>query len=200
MASYHSHLSCLGICWLATFVAGCGHSPSSARRSPGQAQATVGITRIDAKDTAAYAEAGPEAIDAVARCRPPGCRPDIFRGPGPGELTIGLDSGPGQSQPEYQWHLAPDTVSPRGQAFQDSSWSTMLTKWEAATPQRLLIIDGTPRSFAYARAHVSLASISGIQELSAKEATAVSSEPAAANGAVVITTKAEARASSAARR
>jgi hypothetical protein len=76
----------------------------------------------------------------------------------------------------------------------------MLTKWEAATPQRLLIIDGTPRSFAYARAHVSLASISGIQELSAKEATAVSSEPAAANGAVVITTKAEARASSAARR
>jgi hypothetical protein len=197
MPSYRSHLIRLVIPPLAALFAGCGHSPSSARRALIHAKTSLRITRINAEDTAAYAEAGPEAIAAIARCRAPACRPDIFRGPGAGELTVGLDSARGHPRPEHQWHLMPDSVVPGGQAFQDSSWTAMLTKWEAATPQRLLLIDGTPRSFAYARAHVSLSSVWGIQELSAKEAKALSSEPAAANGAVAIATKAKVRGSTA---
>jgi hypothetical protein len=143
-------------------------------------------------DTAAYAEAGLEAIAAVARCRPPGCRPDIFRGPGPGELTVGLDSASSRPRTEYQWHILAKALPPGGQAFQDSTWAAMLAQWEAVRPRRLLLIDGIPRTFAFAREHVSLSSVWGMQELSAKEAKARSSDPAAANGAVAITTKAHA--------
>lgn len=153
------------------------------------------ITVIDPKDTAAYSEMGREAMEAVARCRPPACRPDIFRGPGPGELTVGLDSSRGRPQlelHEFQWHKLPDTPPPGGQAFQDSAWAAVLTKLEREKPRRLLLVDGVPRSFAYARAHVSQSSVWGIQEVSAKEAKSLSKDPSAANGAIVITTKAHA--------
>jgi hypothetical protein len=68
----------------------------------------------------------------------------------------------------------------------------MLTRWEASSPRQLLLIDGVPRTFAYAREHVSLSSVWGIQNASAKEAKALSSDPAGANGAIVIITKAHA--------
>ena len=154
------------------------------------------ITIINPKDTAAYSEIGREAMDAVARCHLPACRPDIFRGPGRGELTVGLDSSRGRPEleiHEFQWHILPDTTPPPGgQAYQDSAWAAILTKMEHEKPQRLLLIDGVPRSFAYARAHVSQSSIWGINEVSAKEAKTLSKDPAAANGAIVITTKAHA--------
>jgi hypothetical protein len=150
-----------------------------------------GITIIDPRDTGAYAEVGPEAIAAVARCRPPACRPDIFRGPGAGELTVGLDSsGGGGPRDDYQWHVMPNAPPPGGQAFQDSGWTAMLTNWEAAKPRRLLLIDGVSRTFAYAREHLPLSGVWGIQELSPSEARTLSSDPAAVNGALAITTKA----------
>ncbi len=153
-------------------------------------------TIIDPKDTAAYSMIGREAMAAVARCHAPACRPDIFRGPLPGELTVGLDSSRGRIQAEYhefQWHLLPDTEPPPGgQAYQDSAWAAMLTMLEKEKPRRLLLIDGVPRSYAYARARVTQSSVWGISEVSAKEAKKLSTDPAAANGAVVITTKANA--------
>lgn len=183
---------------LVGLVAGCGRSSApSARASRRQPSESQRIVLVDPRDTAAYAEAGPEAIAAVARCQLPACRPDIHRGPAPGELTVGLDSTPGRpradtSYSEYQWHVVPHSLPPGGEAHQDSAWAATLTGWETARPRRLLLVDGTPRTFAYARDHVSLSSVSGIQEVSAKEARALSSEPDAANGAIVITTKAHA--------
>lgn len=186
-------LAVLAIPSLAALFIGCKRTPSSSRRALAQPQASGGITIIDARDTAAYAEAGPAAIAAVARCHPPACRPDIFRGPGTGELTVGLDSSDGSaSRDERQWHLMPDLPPYGGQAFQDSGWAAMLTRWEAAKPRRLLLIDGVPRTYAYARGHVGLSSVWGIQEVSATEAKTLSSDPDAANGAIAITTKAHA--------
>ena len=145
-----------------------------------------GVVRIDPHDTAAYASAGPEALAAVAKCKPPACRPDIFRGPHNGELTVGLDSGHGG---EYQWHTPAETPPPGGSAYQDSSWHALLTKWERDKPQRLLLIDTVPRTYAYARDHVSMASVWGLQILPPDKAEALSSDPAAANGAYLIITK-----------
>ena len=102
---------------------------------------------------------------------------------------MGLDSG---TSAEFQWHLMADTTTPAGEAQQDSAWITMLSTWESSTPARLLIIDGTPRSYAYAREHLRLSSVWGMREVSAKEAKALTSDSAAANGAVVIVTKAHA--------
>jgi hypothetical protein len=165
----------------------CRHSST---RALGPSARREGITLIDAKDTAAYEEAGAEAVAAVARCAPPACRPDIFRGPRPGELTVGLDSGQGTS--EYQWHLLPDSQPPGGQAFQDSSWAAMVTQWEAARPQRLMLVDGVARTYGYVREHVPMSAVFSIKQVSPKEARALSSNAAAANGAFVITTKSHA--------
>lgn len=159
----------------------------AACKSPSHAAA--GITVIDAADTAAYSAAGPEAVAAVANCRAPKCRPDIFRGPGSDELTVGLDSGRGA---EFQWHAMPTSPPPAGQGFQDSSWNAMLAHWESSTPAPLLIIDGVPRTYAYAREHVSLSSVWGMQQLSPAEAKKLSSDSGAAHDAIVITTKAHA--------
>jgi hypothetical protein len=35
----------------------------------------------------------------------------------------------------------------------------MLARWEEAKPQRLVLVDGVPRSFAYVRAQVTIASV-----------------------------------------
>lgn len=181
-------LTWLVILSLAVLWTACRGSSSSA--SPRRARPIgADITVIDPRDTAAYAEAGPAAVAAVARCQPPGCRPDIHRGPGAGELTVGLDSGTLGS--EFQWRIVPETLW-GGQALQDSAWNAMLTRWEGAKPQRLLLVDGVPRTYAYARDHVSQSSVWSIQQLSAKQAAAISSAPAAANGAIAITTKAHA--------
>ncbi len=183
-----SSLREFGFLSFAILLAGCGKSVPSARRAA-TTSATPGMMRIDASDTAAYASAGPDAVAAVARCRPPACRPDIFSGPGPGELTVGLDSG---RPSEFQWHHEADAPAPGGQAFQDSSWLAMIARWDSSVPRRLLLIDGTPRTYAYARAHVSLSSVWRVQEVPAKDAKALSTDPAAANGAIVIVTKAHA--------
>jgi hypothetical protein len=140
------------------FAAGC-NSSQEGRRQTTPAAGSAAIIRIDPRDTAAYADAGPAAIAAVARCQPPNCRPDIFRGPGRGELTVGLDSANRPAGQEYQWHSLPDTLSPAGQATQDSAWRAMLARWEEAKPQRLVLVDGVPRSFAYVRAQVTIASV-----------------------------------------
>jgi hypothetical protein len=145
-----------------------------------------GIVRIDPRDTAAYSSAGPQAVAAVAKCKPPACRPDIFRGPGNGELTVGLDSGRADEQ---QWHTPAETPPPGGSAYQDSSWRAILTKWERQKPQRLLLVDTVPRTYAYVRDHVSMASVWGLQILPPDKAEALSSNPAAANGAYLIITK-----------
>ena len=173
----------LALAWTA-----CRSSRSSPPRGTAQSTVMRGVTPIDPSDTAAYAAAGREAIAAVARCKPPRCRPDIFRGPAAGEITVGLDSGKAS---EFQWSIVPEPI-PGGQAFQDSVWISMLNRWSAAKPQRLLLVDGVPRTYVYARDHVPQASVWGMQELSATQARAVSSDPAAANGAIAITTKAHA--------
>lgn len=183
-----------GLTWLvilplAVVWTACQGSSSSASRRRTQPTAAGNITIIDPKDTAAYSEVGPAAVAAVARCQPPGCRPDIHRGPGAGELTVGLDSGKLGS--EFQWHIVPETIR-GGQPLQDSIWAATLTRWEAAKPQRLLLIDGVPRTYAFARDHVSQSSIWGIKVLSADQAVALSSDSAAANGAIAITTRAHA--------
>ena len=100
-----------------------------------------------------------------------------------------MDSGKLGS--EYQWHIVPESV-PGAQAVQDSGWVAMLARWEAAKPQRLLLIDNVPRTYAYARDSVSISSIWGIRDLSATQAATLSSDPAGANGAIAITTKAHA--------
>ncbi|HVX41961.1 MAG TPA: hypothetical protein VHB25_20535, partial [Gemmatimonadaceae bacterium] len=169
----------------------CDRSSSSARRVSARSTEHGDITPIDPKDTAAYAEAGPEAIAAVARCHPPACRPDIFRGPQPGELTVGLDSGAGKASGEFQWHVVTESP-PGGQTFQDSAWTAMLTRWEGERPRRLLLVDSIPRTFAYVREHVPFSSVSGMQELSASQARGLSTDPAAAHGAILITTKSHA--------
>jgi hypothetical protein len=176
----------LTVVWgIALPVAACRSSKPAVHQSLVRS-AAPGVTHIDATDTAAYADAGLDAVAAVANCRAPKCRPDIFSGPGPGELTVGLDSG---TADEFQWHLAPDASPPGGQAFQDSSWHAMLAHWESSKPAPLLLVDGVPRTYAYAREHVSLASVSGMRQVSPAEAKTLSSDTAAAHGAIVIATK-----------
>jgi hypothetical protein len=191
MMKPHFGLPRMAIVFLALLWTACRGSAVTAHATSSRMNADS-ITLIDARDTAAYAEAGPEAVAAVARCRAPRCRPDIFRGPAPGELTVGLDSGKAGS--EYQWNTVPDTA-PGGQVYQDSAWAGTLEQWATAKHPRLLLIDGVPRTYAYVRDHVRLSSVWGLKELSAAQAAALSSDPAAANGAIAITTKAHAPAS-----
>ena len=81
------------------------------------------------------------------------------------------------------------TPPPGGDARQDSLWRATLAKWEREKPRRLLLIDTVPRTYAYARDHISMASIWGLQILTPDRAKALSSDPAAANGAYLIITK-----------
>jgi len=81
------------------------------------------------------------------------------------------------------------TPPPGGDARQDSLWRATLSKWEREKPRRLLLIDTVPRTYAYARDHISMASIWGLQILTPDRAKALSSDPAAANGAYLIITK-----------
>ncbi|MGH7621737.1 MAG: hypothetical protein ACREMU_05305 [Gemmatimonadaceae bacterium] len=78
---------------------------------------------------------------------------------------------------------------PGGIARQDSLWRATLAKWEREKPQRLLLVDTVPRTYAYARDHVSMSSVWGMQILTPDRAQALSSNPAAANGAYLIITK-----------
>lgn len=78
---------------------------------------------------------------------------------------------------------------PGGNARQDSLWRATLTKWEQEKPQKLLLIDTVPRTYTYARDHISMSAIWGLQILTPDRAKALSSDPAAANGAYLIITK-----------
>jgi hypothetical protein len=149
------------------------------------------ITIIDPKDTAAYSVLGPDAVAAVARCKPPECQPHIISGPGRGELLVALDSAskPGE---QMQWHQMPQDPPPGGQAFQDSSWIAFLSQWDTVSRPPIVLVDGVHRSFAWARANVSQPQIWGFQQVSPAEAMKLSHDPGAVNGAVVITTKAHA--------
>jgi hypothetical protein len=176
--------------WLALGVASltaCQSSSKPAARATSTRTPPPGIRLIEVADTAAYSEAGPQALAAVASCRAPKCRPDIFAGPAQGELTVGLDSG---SNNEFQWHLVAE-APPGGQALQDSSWRAMLTHWESSKPSPMLLVDGVPRTYAYAREHVSMSSVWGMRQVSAAEAKTLSSDSNAVRGAIVITTKAQ---------
>jgi hypothetical protein len=112
MKPLSSAVAVLTLLTVAQLSAACRGSSSRESRFRSGVIDPRSITIIDPKDTAAYAEAGPAALAAMARCHQPACRPDIFRGPGAGELTVGLDSAatPGS---EYQWHIMPDS-SPGG--------------------------------------------------------------------------------------
>lgn len=78
---------------------------------------------------------------------------------------------------------------PGGDARQDSLWRATLAKWEREKPQRLLLVDTVPRTYDYARDHIRMSSIWGLQILTPDRAKALSSNPAAANGAYLIITK-----------
>ena len=56
----------------------------------------------------------------------------------------------------------------------------------------IVLVDGVHRTFAWARANVSQPQIWGFKQVSAAEAMKLSHDPGAANGALVITTKAHA--------
>src|SRR6185437_6801636 len=146
---------------------------------------------IDPRDTASYSYLGSEAVAAVAHCKLPACRPYIASGPGRGELLVALDSTakPGE---QMQWHKLPDEPPPGGQAFQDSAWIAYLSRWDTVSRPPIVVVDGVQRTFAWARANVSQPQIWGFKQVSPAEAKKLSRDPGAANGAVVITTKAHA--------
>ncbi len=169
----------------ATGLAAC-RAPS---RAAGHTAAAAALTPVDPRDTAAYAAAGPEALAAVASCRPPACLPAIFRGPGPGELSVSVDSANGHAT---AWRVEVAFQSSNEQAVQDSVWHATLDRWAAEKPRRLLLVDGAPRSFAYVRDHVPLSAVWGMREVPAAAAESLSADPAAHNGAIVITTRAHA--------
>ncbi len=142
---------------------------------------------IALSDTAAYSIFGADAVAAVAHCQAPACRAIVFRGPGRGALTVQLDSA-GKSSPK-EWMIQADETEPPGGQTVQGSWIAFLSQWDTSSSPPLLLVDGVRRTFADARATVSEQSVSGFRRITAAEAMKLSSDPAAANGAVVITTK-----------
>ncbi len=142
-----------------------------------------GVTMIALSDTAAYSAFSSDVQDAIARCKPPACTPIIWRGPKPGEIWAELDSAGAKAKTEFQ-----ATLPPGGQAYQDSAWTAFLSQWDTASKPPLLLVDSVVTSFAEAKATVSQRAVWGFRMVPAAEAEKLSSDPRAANGALVITT------------
>jgi hypothetical protein len=176
---------------IAMSLAACGGSRGATKKAAAPPMERQTPTMIDPKDTAAYAILGPDAVAAVAHCLPPACRPYIASGPGRGELLVALDSAakPGE---QMQWHQLPEEAPPGGQAFQDSAWTAYLSQWDTVAQPPIVLVDGVSRTFAWARANVTQPQVWGFHQVSGAEAMKLSHEPGAANGAIVITTKAHA--------
>lgn len=176
---------------VAVLIAACSESTPSAKKEQAPPQQPQREVRIDPGDTAAYSSLGREVVAAVAHCKLPACRPYISSGPGRGELLVALDSTakPGE---QMQWHRMPEEPPPGGQAFQDSAWTAYLSQWDTASKPPIVLVDGVRRTFAWARANVGQPQVWGYHQVSPTEAMKLSQDPGAANGALVITTKAHA--------
>ena len=140
-------------------------------------------------DTASYSILGADAVTAIARCHPPACRPWIRGGPGPGELSAGLDSGNATSAQKYWYAAADDAPRPSAdwKSRDPAGWALTQETWDTLSHKPLLLVDGIPRTLKYMFALGD--AVQDIKRLSPAEAMKLSHDPAAANGAIVVTTK-----------
>ncbi len=169
------------------FKPGRGTSADFGHRVSAETRERVRI--IAPEDTASYSILGADAVAAITRCHPPTCRPWIRSGPGPGELSAGLDSGTATSGQKYWYAAADDAPRPSAdwQSHDPAGWALTQETWDTLSHKPLLLVDGVPRTLKYMFALGD--AVRDLKRLSPAEAMKLSHDPAAANGAIIVTTK-----------